>query len=99
MQSTRFKLVQSKSYLLRSTAAQSTPLLSGYDFEKFYFTWIPILAAALATIGLRQMPRPSSPPAWWCGMKRKVSSEVEAMPGLLVTLETCNDLSMWDPHM
>ena len=73
VQSKRFKLVESKSYLLRSPAAQSTPLLSGYDFEKFYFTWLPILAASLASIGLHQMPRPSSPPAWWCGIKRRVS--------------------------
>ena len=83
VQSTRFKLVESKSYLLRSPAAQSTPLLSGYDFEKFYFTWIPILAAALATIGLHQMPRPSSPPAWWCGIKRRVRLIQRSRPCLV----------------
>lgn len=70
--SARFKLVESKGYLLQSPAAQSTPLLSGYDLEKIYFTWIPVLAASLASVGLHQMPRPSSPPAWWCDIKRRV---------------------------
>ncbi len=32
--SARFKLVESKGYQLQSPAAQSTPLLSGYDLEK-----------------------------------------------------------------